>query len=147
MPDEPSCTGSTTLTDLGPRDLRLPLSGWLLRLARGAEGRPALEVHNGAGLIDVSVMSTLCVSPLRGGRHSGRAATCWSLGWGQLPAGADVVEVTFRGWRRSRCVQALTLADAFWVAEVDDRFRSVSCSAGTTRATTRVVEEPRPRGG
>lgn len=144
MPDEPSPTGSTTLTADGPHALRLPLSGWLLRLGRGAEGRPALEVHSGAGLIDVSVVSPLCFSPLRGGRHSGRAATRWSLAWGQLPPGADVVEVSFRGWRRSQGVQAFTFADAFWVAEVDDRFRSVTCTAGTTRATARVVNEPRP---
>ncbi|MFE0192378.1 hypothetical protein [Streptomyces sp. NPDC058989] len=147
MPDEPSRTGSATLTALGPRALRLPLSGWRLRLARGAEGRPALEVHNEAGLIDVSVVSTLCFSPLRGGRHSGRAATRWSLAWGQLPPGADVVEVSFRAWRSGRTVQALTFADAFWVAEVGGRFRSVTCSAGATRMTTRVVKEPRSHEG
>ncbi|MFG2286337.1 hypothetical protein ACGFOU_09790 [Streptomyces sp. NPDC048595] len=154
MPDEPSRTGtgSATLTALGPPALRLPLSGWLLRLARGSEGRPALEVYNGAGLVDVSVVSTLCFSPLRGGRHSGRAATRWSLAWGQLPPGADVVEASFRGWRSSLCVQARTLGDAFWVAEVGERFHSVTCSAGTTRTTTRVVRtrvarEPRHQEG
>ncbi|KIZ15253.1 hypothetical protein SNA_27055 [Streptomyces natalensis ATCC 27448] len=146
MPDGRSCTGLSTLTAVEPGELRLPLSGWLLRIARGSADRPALEVHSPAGLIDVSVVGTLSVSPLRGGRHSGRAARCWSLAWGQLPPDADVVEVFFRGWRRSLSVQAYTVADAFWVAEVGDRFRSVTCSAGTTRTTGRVVKEPRPRG-
>ncbi len=143
--DEPFPSGSTVLTTLGPRDVRLPLSGWLLRVGRGSEGRPALEVHSGAGLIDVSVVSTLCVSPLRGGRYGGRAGRDWTLAWGQLPPGADVVETCFRGWRRSRSVQALTVADAFWVAEVGGRFRSVRCSAGAGRATARVVKESPPR--
>lgn len=143
--DEPFSAGATVRTAPGPRDVRLPLSGWLLRVGRGSEGRPALEVHSGAGLIDVSVVSTLCVSPLRGGRYGGRAGTHWTLAWGQLPPGADVVEACFGGWRRSRCVQALTVADAFWVAEVDGRFRSVRCSAGAGRATARVVKESRPR--
>ncbi|MCF3147490.1 hypothetical protein [Streptomyces platensis] len=141
LPDEPSLTGSATLTAMGARAQRMPLSGWLLRLARGSEGRPALEVHSGAGLIDVSVVSTLCVSPLRGARRSGGTATRWSLAWGQLPPGADVVEVAFRGWRRGVRVQAVTLADAYWVAEVEGHFRSVTCSAGASRVTTRVVRE------
>ncbi|AJT61945.1 hypothetical protein [Streptomyces chattanoogensis] len=150
-PDERPVTGLTTLAPLvpltrtEPGELRLPRSGWLLRIARGSAGRPALEVHSGAGLIDVSVMTTLSVSPLRGGRHSGRSATRWSVAWGQLPPGADVVEATFRGWRHGLSVQALTVADAFWVAEVGDRFRSVTCAAGTTLVTARVVREPRLR--
>ncbi|RXS82189.1 hypothetical protein EST92_15060 [Streptomyces sp. TM32] len=143
-PDELSRTGPGALTVIESGALRLPLSGWWLRIARGSEGRPALEVHSRAGLIDVSVLSTLSVSPLRGGRHSGRsAATHWSLAWGQLPPDGDIVEADFRGWRRSRCVQAYTVADAFWVAEVGGRFRSVTCSAGTTRTTGRVVKEVR----
>lgn len=147
-PDEFSPPGSTSLlTALGPRDVRLPLSGWLLRVGRGSEGRPALEVHSGAGLIDVSVVSTLCVSLLRGGRSGERAGAHWTLAWGQLPPGADVVEACFRGWRRSRSVQALTVADAFWVAEVEGRFRSVGCSAGAVGATGRVVKETRAGAG
>lgn len=145
MLDEPSPAGSTTLTVPEPRDLRLPLSGWMLRLARNPEGRPALEVHSGAGLMDVSVVSTLCFSPLRGGWNGGRPGARWSLAWGQLPPGADVVEVCFRRWRRNWSVQALTVADAFWVAEVGDRFRSVTCTAGAALATARVVGEPRAR--
>ncbi|MEU6328872.1 hypothetical protein ABZ851_16605 [Streptomyces sp. NPDC047049] len=147
MLDESSRTSSSTLAVLGQRALRLPLSGWLLRLARGSEGRPALEVHSAAGLIDVSVVSTLCVSPVRGARRGGGPAAPWSLAWGQLPPGADVVGVSFRGWRSSRCVQAVTLADAYWVAEVDGRFRSVTCSAGASRVTTRVAREARRREG
>ncbi|MEE4418111.1 MULTISPECIES: hypothetical protein [Streptomyces] len=147
MTDEPSPAGSTVLAAPGPREIRLPLSGWLLRVGRGSEERPALEVHSGAGLIDVSVVSTLCVSPLRGGRYGGRAGAHWTLAWGQLPPGADVVQACFGGWRRDRCVQALTVADAFWVAEVGGRFRSVRCAAGAVRATTRVVKESRPRTG
>lgn len=146
MPEGRSRTGLRTLTAVEPGELRLPLSGWSLRIARGSEDRPALEVHSRAGLIDVSVMGALSVSPLRGGRHSGRSATRWSLAWGQLPPGADIVEASFRGWRRTLCVQAYTVADAFWVAEVGDRFRSVTCSAGTTRTTVRVVKERRPWG-
>ncbi|MEU5211946.1 hypothetical protein [Streptomyces sp. NPDC020742] len=146
MPDEPfPAGGSTTLTADGRRALRLPLSGWQLRLGRGSGGRPALEVHSGAGLIDVSVTGTLSVSALRGGRYGGRAGAWWSLAWGQLPPGADVVEASFRGWRRDVRVQALTFADAFWVAEVGGRFRSVTCTSGTTRAMMRVVREPRDR--
>ncbi|RXS82192.1 hypothetical protein EST92_15080 [Streptomyces sp. TM32] len=145
VPDEPSRTSSATLAALGPRTLRLRLSGWLLRLARGSEGRPALEVHSGAGLIDVSVVSAVCVSPLRGARRSSGTAAAWSLAWGQLPPGADVVEVSFRGWRRSRSVQAVALADAYWVAEVEGHFRSVTCSAGASRVTMRVAREARWR--
>ncbi|MCF3176355.1 hypothetical protein IPZ61_23925 [Streptomyces sioyaensis] len=148
MQDERSRTGPpVTLTTGEPGELRLPLSGWLLRLARGSEGRPALEVHGPAGLIDVSVPSTLSVSPVRGGRHSGRSPRRWSLAWGQLPPGADVVEVSFRGWRRGLSVQACTVADAFWVAEVGARFRSVTCTAGSIRRTVRVLREPPARVG
>ncbi|TJZ42225.1 hypothetical protein FCH28_34985 [Streptomyces piniterrae] len=147
MPDERPLTGppTLTLTRTEPGELRLPRSGWLLRIARGSAGRPALEVHSEAGLIDVSVLTTLGVTPLRGGRRSGRSASRWSLAWGQLPPGADVVEATFRARRRGLRVQALTIADAFWVAEVGDRFRSVTCSAGTTLVTARVGREPRSR--
>ncbi|MGA5564948.1 hypothetical protein ACPCUV_27820 [Streptomyces platensis] len=133
------------LPTLVPNELRLPLSGWLLRIARGSAGRPALEVHSAAGLLDVSVPSELSVSPLRGARHSGRAAARWSLAWGQLPPGADLVEVDFWGWRRGVRVQAFTVAEGFWVAEADGRFRSVTCAAGAARVTKRLVKEPRAR--
>lgn len=139
--------GEGPLRTLVPNELRLPLSGWLLRIGRGSAGRPALEVHSAAGLLDVSVLSTLSVSPLRGARHSGRAAARWSLAWGQLPPGADLVEVDFRGWRRGVRVQAFTVAEGFWVAEAGGRFRTVTCSAGTTRVTTRLVRTPRARDG
>lgn len=139
--------GEGPLRTLVPNELRLPLSGWLLRIARGSAGRPALEVHSAAGLLDVSVPSTLSVSALRGARHSGPAAAPWSLAWGQLPPGADLVEVDFRGWRRGVRVQAFTVAEGFWVAEAGGRFRSVTCSAGATRVTARVARAPRARGG
>ena len=135
-------TGRGTLVAVEPGAVRLPISGWLLRTARSSTGRPALEVHSPAGLIDVSVMSRLGVSPLREGWHSGRSVTRWSLAWGQLPHDADVVEVSFRGWRRSLCVQAYTVADAFWVAEVGDQYRLVTCSAGTTHTTSPLTPAP-----
>jgi hypothetical protein len=140
MPEERSCTDLGSLTAIAPGELLLPISGWLLRLTRGFANRPALEVHSRTGLIDVSVMGSLSVSPLRGGRRSGRGATPWSLAWGQLPPGADVVEASFCDWRRSLRVQAHTVADAFWVAEVGGRFRSVTCFAGTTRTSVRMAK-------
>jgi len=100
----------------------LPESGWELRIGRGSRDRPALEMYTRDGLVDVTVADGLNAALVRGamrGRH-------WSLAWGQLPRGGGDVLVEFRSGGSARSTPAITVAGAFWVAEVPGRFRSVA---------------------
>ncbi len=103
----------------------LPISGWTIRVGRGAYGRAALEVYEGLRLADVCVATTVSLSVLRGAvresrgggalgrlrwgdasfgaRTRGRRADeppgegSWALAWGQLPAGVTQAGVEFTG--------------------------------------------------
>jgi hypothetical protein len=125
---------------VGRQDLRLPRSGWLLRVARGSADRPALEVHDTRGIADVSVAAPVAITVLRGAYRSGRGAPSpWSLAWGQLPQGADRVDVVFRSGNLAERASVVSIADRFWVAEVPGRYRAVTVSAGLKHATARLL--------
>src|SRR3954465_13873192 len=112
---------NTDITVAGPRlPLPLPLSGWELRAGRGSGDRTALEVYTGDGLIDVAVAGGRGTALVRGAVR-GRA---FSVAWGRLPPGGRV-RVEFRRGSASRTVPAVTVAGAFWVAEVPGRHREV----------------------
>ena len=120
----------------------LPESGWELRVGRGSRDRAALEVHTGDGLIDVAVAGGPGVALVRGAvRGKG-----WSVAWGQLPRGGDVL-VEFRTGNTVRTVAAVTVAGAFWAAEVPGRFRSVVVTTAVDRGSYRLHRFRRPRRG
>ncbi|MFB4300960.1 hypothetical protein [Actinomadura sp. NTSP31] len=125
--------------DSDPHELSLPLSGWLLRIARGTGRRPALEVYSGAGFEDVSVAAVMGPALLRGARRGRRLGRPWSLAWGQIPLSTDAVEVVFRRRQRSVPARPAVLLDRFWVAEVGLACRSVTVRAGQVQATARVM--------
>jgi hypothetical protein len=111
----------------------MPASGWELRLGRGSDDRPALEVYTGDGLIDVAVAGGRGSALVRGAvRGPG-----WSVVWGQLPDGGDV-SVEFRAGHTSRTVRAVTVAGAFWAAETPGRFRSVVVTTGVRHESHRL---------
>lgn len=117
----------------------LPESGWELRLGRGSRDRPALEVHTGDGLLDVAVAGGFDAALLRGAVR-GRA---WSVAWGQLPPGREVL-VEFRTGRslfrrrQRRRASVVTVAGSFWAAETPGRFRSVLVTTAAGRVAYRV---------
>lgn len=118
----------------------LPESGWELRLGRGSRDRPALEVHTGDGLVDVAVAGALDAALLRGAVR-GRD---WSVAWGQLPPGGEVLvefrpgRSVLRRRRRARRVTPVTLAGSFWAAETPGRFGSVQVTTSTGRFVHRI---------
>jgi hypothetical protein len=142
-PDAPVAGGAVRPCPPAPTlvpDLSLPRSGWMLRVARGSEGRPALEVYDARGITDVSVAVPVAISVLRGACRSARSASLpWSLAWGQLPLGADRIEVVFRSGKLVERVSAVSIAGQFWAVEVPGRYRAVTVSAGLNRATARVL--------
>jgi hypothetical protein len=111
----------------------LPESGWELRVGRGSRDRPALEVHTGDGLIDVAVAGGKEAVVLRGAVRGRR----FSVAWGQLPPGGEVL-VEFRAGNASRTVTAVTVAGAFWAAEVPGRFREVVVTTAVDRGAYRL---------
>lgn len=111
----------------------LPLSGWELRVGRGSGDRTALEVHTGDGLIDVAVAGGRGTVLVRGAVR-GRE---FSVAWGHLPAGGEVL-VEFRAGGSSRTVPAVTVAGAFWAAEVPGRYRSVVVTTAVDRGAYRL---------
>lgn len=118
----------------------LPVSGWELHVGRGSRDRPALEVHTGDGLIDVAVAGGLDAALVRGavrGRH-------WSVAWGQLPPGGEVL-VEFRAGRSVRRVPAVTIAGAFWAAETPGRFRTVVVTTALGRVSYHLRRFRQPR--
>ncbi len=125
-----------------PAGTPLPESGWELRVGRGSGDRPALEVHTGDGLIDVAVAGGRGAVLVRGAVR-GRE---FSVAWGQLPAGgAGLVEVRAGG--ASRTVPAVTVAGAFWAAEVPARFREVIVTTAVDREAYRLHRFRERRGG
>jgi hypothetical protein len=97
-------------------------------------------VYDARGITDVSVAVPVAISVLRGACRSARSASLpWSLAWGQLPLGADWIEVVFRSGKLVERVSAVSIAGQFWAAEVPGRYRAVTVSAGLNRATARVL--------
>lgn len=113
--------------------MRLPISGWTVRVGRGAAGRAALEVYSGAWMADVCVATPVSVCVLRGAWRSPRGTPPWALAWGQLPAGASSVTTRFTAGGRdpaSRDVPAVVIEGAYWVAEVAGDWARVSVHGG-----------------
>ncbi|WP_026410869.1 hypothetical protein [Actinomadura oligospora] len=137
LPDGKSTSDGAGGSD--PYELSLPLSGWLLRIARGTGRRPALEVYSRTGCEDVSAAAVIGAALLRGTRRGHGSGRPWSLAWGQVPLDADTVHVVFRRRQESVIARPVLLLGLFWVAEVDSGFRSVTVSAGPVRATARVM--------
>ena len=77
--------------------MRLPISGWTVRMGRGAADRAALEVYEDGRMADVCVANPVSVSVLRGARRNPRGGVPWALAWGQLPAGVSSVTARFTG--------------------------------------------------
>lgn len=135
--------------------IRLPLSDWVLRVARGEGRRPALEVYSPDGFVDVSVPTEIGGGVLRGTRRGTRHGRVWALAWGQIPgpvqAGstssptsprmsrAGCPDVVFRRWRQERPVAPVQIHDRFWVAEVEGAFRSVVISSGPALVRARLA--------
>ncbi|GAA4610446.1 hypothetical protein GCM10023195_42880 [Actinoallomurus liliacearum] len=119
----------------------LTASGWELRVGRGSRRRPALEVHTGDGLIDVAVPGGLDASLVRGAVRGRR----WSVAWGELPPGGEVL-VEFHAKGSVVKVPAVTIAGAFWVAEVPGRYRSVAVTTAVDQVSVRLrrFREARP---
>ncbi|WP_285628319.1 hypothetical protein [Actinoallomurus iriomotensis] len=128
----PDASGDSTRFT-APKATLLPESGWELRVGRGSRNRAALEVHTGDGLIDVAVADGLVAALIRGAVRGRR----WSVAWGHLPRGGDVL-VEFRSGNSMRRVPAITIAGAFWAAEVPGRFRSVVVTTAADRASFRL---------
>jgi hypothetical protein len=113
--------------------LRLPVSGWTVRVGRGAAGRAALEVYDGTRMADVCVATPVSVSVLRGAWRSPRGAPPWALAWGQLPAGVPSVTVRFTAGRRDPAIRelpAVVVENTYWVAETAGDWARVSVHGG-----------------
>jgi hypothetical protein len=125
--------GGYVVTAIASAGTPLPESGWELRVARGSQDRPALEVHTGDGLIDVAVAGGRGASLVRGAVRGRR----WSVAWGQLPPGGEVL-VEFRTGGSTRKVTAVTVAGVFWAAEVPAKYREVTVTTAVDRETYRL---------
>jgi hypothetical protein len=121
--------------------LRLPISGWTVRVGRAAADRAALEVYEGCRVADVCVATTVSVSVLRGARRNARGGEPWALAWGQLPAGVSEVTAQFTGGGRNRGVRhipAVVIEGSYWVAEAAGNFAGVTVQAGPVRVSERL---------
>jgi hypothetical protein len=122
--------------------LRLPVSGWSIRIGRGADDRPALEVYNDLRLADVSVATPLSVAFLRGAVRSRRGEPAWALAWGQLPPAAMDPTIVFSGRDGCRQVAAHLVEGSYWVAESAGDLSEVSIAVGTTHTTAKLRRSP-----
>jgi hypothetical protein len=121
--------------------MRLPISGWTVRIGRAAADRAALEVYNGMRLADVCVATPVSVSVLRGAWRNPRGGTGWALAWGQLPAGVAAVTAEFTGSGRTPVitrVPAVIIERTYWVAEVAGDFAGVTVHAGPALISGRL---------
>ncbi|HEY0541026.1 MAG TPA: hypothetical protein VGD53_21825 [Actinoallomurus sp.] len=121
--------------------LRLPISGWTVRLGRGADDRAALEVYEGCRMADVCVATPVSVSVLRGAWRNARGGSPWALAWGQLPGGASSVSARFAGGGRNAAVRdipAVVLEGIYWVAEAAGGFAGVTVHAGPVLVSGRL---------
>ncbi len=122
------------------RAIPLPESGWELRVGRGSQDRAALEVYSGDGLIDVAVAGGRGAALVRGAVRGRR----WSVAWGLLPGGGDVL-VEFRTGGTVRRAPAVMVGRSFWVAEVPGSFRSVEVTSEVERSSFRLWRFREPR--
>src|SRR5262245_61559544 len=121
--------------------LRLPISGWSVRVGRGAADRAALEMYEGGRVADVCVSTPLSVSVLRGARRNARGGARWALAWGQLPAGVSSVTARFAGGGRRpvvRDITAILIEGTYWVAETAGDFAGVTVHAGPVVVAERL---------
>ncbi len=99
-------------------------------------------MHTGDGLIDVAVAGGPAAVLVRGAVR----AREFSIAWGRLPAGGEVL-VEFRAGGSSRTVPAVTVAGAFWAAETPGRYREVVVTTGVGREAYRLHRFRQRRGG
>ena len=121
--------------------MRLPISGWTVRVGRGVADRAALEVYDGSRLADVCVTTAVSVSVLRGAWRGPRGARSWALAWGQLPAGVLAATAEFTGAGRDPVitpVAAVVIEGAYWVAEAPGDFARVTVHAGPALVSARL---------
>jgi hypothetical protein len=131
--------------------IRLPISGWIVRLGRGAADRAALEVYDGSRMADVCVATPVSVSVLRGAWRSPRGAAPWALAWGQLPAGVSSATARFGMGRRDPAgheIPAVVIEGIYWVAETAGDWSHVAVEAGRARSSGRLrrMRRSRPAG-
>ncbi|MDN3359486.1 hypothetical protein [Actinomadura sp. DC4] len=124
----------------GPAPLmRLPMSGWTVRVGRGAADRAALEVYEDGRMADVCVANPVSVSVLRGARRNARGGAPWALAWGQLPTGVTAVTVRFTGRNATpRPIPAVLIENTYWVAETPGDFTGVTVHAGPAVVSGRL---------
>lgn len=119
--------------------MRLPVSGWTVRVGRGAADRAALEVYEDGRMADVCVATPVSVSVLRGARRNARGGAPWALAWGQLPAGVSSVTARFTGRNgNARPVPAVLVENTYWVAETPGEFTGVTVHAGPAIVSARL---------
>ncbi|GLY75983.1 hypothetical protein [Actinoallomurus iriomotensis] len=121
--------------------LRLPISGWTVRVGRSTADRAALEVYEGSRMADVCVATPVSVSVLRGAWRSPRGGAPWALAWGQLPAGTTSVTAGFTtgGLRPAvRQIPGVVIEGIYWVAEAAGGFAGVTVHAGPVLVSGRL---------
>lgn len=121
--------------------MRLPISGWTVRVGRGADDRAALEVYEGARMADVCVATPVSISVLRGAWRSHRGASPWALAWGQLPAGASSATARFTAGGRNpaaREIPAVVIEGTYWVAETPGDWTRVTVRCGPLLSSGRL---------
>jgi len=119
--------------------MRLPISGWTVRIGRGVADRAALEVYEEGRVADVCVANPVSVSVLRGAWRNPRGGVPWALAWGQLPAGAPSVTARFTGRNTTaRPIPAVLIENTYWVAETAGEFTGVTVHAGPALVSGRL---------
>ncbi|MFB9840068.1 hypothetical protein [Actinoallomurus acaciae] len=121
--------------------LRLPISGWTVRVGRSTADRAALEIYEGSRMADVCVATPVSVSVLRGAWRSPRGGESWALAWGQLPAGTTSATAGFTtgGLRPAvRRIPAVVIEGIYWVAEAAGGFAGVTVHAGPVLVSGRL---------
>jgi hypothetical protein len=121
--------------------LRLPISGWTVRVGRAAADRAALEVYEGLRLADVCVATPVSTSVLRGAWRNPRGGTGWALAWGQLPQGVSLVTAEFTRSGRTPVISrvpAVIIERTYWVAEAAGDFAGVTVHAGPALLSGRL---------
>lgn len=116
-----------SFTSTGSREVLLPLSGWSLRIDHSSGRLPSVAVHDSDGnCVDAMTPSLLAPTLLRdawSGEHHGRP---WTLAWGKGHVDMADFHVVFHLARHVRPVRPLIVADRFWVAETEDRYKHVT---------------------
>ena len=126
--------------------MRLPISGWTIRVGRGAADRAALEVYDGCRWrTSASPPPSRCrccaaLTVTRGAVSPGRwrGVSC--------PPGSPRSPREFTGGIRTRGVRhipAVVIEGGYWVAEAAGNFAGVTVQAGHVRVSERL-RRPRP---